>query len=69
MLSEWKKGAVMKTLLISRVMRHEGGATPIEYALITAMVAAIAVPALTIAGCSFDQILNAVSAVLSSTAG
>ena len=54
---------------ITRVMQDDSGFAAIDYGLIAAIVAVVIVPAMSMAGCSFDRILNAVSAVLSSTAG
>ena len=50
-------------------MRNESGATAFEFGLIVAMFAVVAVPASLATGLTLQKIIDAVSAVLSSTAG
>ena len=52
-----------------RIMRNESGATAFEFGLIVAMFAVVAVPASLATGLTLQKIIDAVSAVLSSTAG
>lgn len=52
-----------------RVMNDDSGTAAFEYGLIAVMIAVVAVPAVSAVGLSLEQLLKAVSAVLSSTAG
>ena len=52
------------TLFFKRLLRREGGQTLSEYALILALIAIIAIAALTLLGGNILDILNQIAAAL-----
>ncbi len=54
---------------LSHILRDDSGATAFECGLIAVMVAVVAIPAVSATGLTLEQILDAVSAVLSIAAG
>jgi pilus assembly protein Flp/PilA len=52
------------TMLLSRLLRDESGATAIEYGLIAALISVVIITAVTLVGSKLSGVFNSISTAL-----
>ena len=53
------------TMLLSRLLRDESGATAIEYGLIAALISVVIITAVTLVGSKLSSVFNSIATALS----
>jgi pilus assembly protein Flp/PilA len=53
------------TMLLSRLLRDESGATAIEYGLIAALISVVIISAVTLVGSKLSGVFNSIATALS----